>query len=75
MCRPFILISGDVISFSQAKTLVESFPNTQRAAVAQDVSWLWRSAYNCAVQGCADWKDDEAVSAAFDIAREVRAPE
>lgn len=66
-----VLVRTLIGHFITAKTLVESFPNTQRAAVAQDVSWLWRSAYNCAVQGCADWKDDEAVSAAFDISREL----
>jgi len=37
---------------------------------SKDISWLWRTAYNCAVQGCTDWEDmDEAVSDLFDVAR------
>lgn len=40
--------------------------------IIKDVSWLWRTAYNCAVQGCSEWADsDEQVSELFDISRQV----
>ncbi|PSR82972.1 hypothetical protein PHLCEN_2v5942 [Hermanssonia centrifuga] len=67
-------MSADVISIVTAKTLIESFHATKRSTIiAKDVSWLWRTAYNCAVQGCAEWENsEEAVSDLFDIARNVR---
>jgi hypothetical protein len=42
--------------------------------VRKDVSWLWRTAYNSAVQGCADWGEDFEVQATllFSVARDVR---
>lgn len=39
--------------------------------MAKDISWLWRTAYNCAVQGCTEWGDGEAASRLFDVSREV----
>jgi len=40
--------------------------------VMKDVSWLWRTAYNCAIQGCSEWKDAEAqATELFEISREV----
>ena len=40
--------------------------------VKKDVSWLWRTAYNCAIQGCSEWKDAEAqATELFEISREV----
>jgi len=40
--------------------------------VLKDISWLWRTAYNCAVQGCSDWSDaEERAPRLFDVAREV----
>jgi hypothetical protein len=40
--------------------------------VSKDLSWLWRTAYNCAVQGCTDWEDaGERISELFDIAKAV----
>ena len=36
------------------------------------MSWLWKSAYNCAVQGCSEWEcDREQISELFDIVKEV----
>ena len=36
------------------------------------MSWLWKSAYNCAVQGCSEWEcDGEQISELFDIVKEV----
>jgi hypothetical protein len=40
--------------------------------IFKDISWLWRSAYNCAVQGCSEWEcAGEQISELFDIAKEV----
>ncbi len=41
--------------------------------VIKDVSWLWRTAYNCAVQGCTEWDNaEEKLPPLFDVSREVR---
>lgn len=41
----------------------------------KDLSWLWRTAYNVAVQGCADWEDSEdSLSELFDLSRVVIPP-
>lgn len=41
--------------------------------VIKDVSWLWRTAYNCAAQGCTEWDNaEERVPPLFDVSREVR---
>jgi hypothetical protein len=38
----------------------------------RDISWLWRTAYNCAIDGCSNWEHQgEQVSEAFDSAREL----
>jgi hypothetical protein len=38
-----------------------------------DLSWLWRTTHNCAIQGCLDWEDaEDLISDLFDISREVR---
>jgi len=40
--------------------------------IVRDVSWLWRSAYNCAIQACSEWEDREGqISDIFDAARRV----
>jgi len=40
---------------------------------AKDVSWLWRTAYNIAVQGCNDWGNGEdQVSDLFDLSKLVK---
>jgi hypothetical protein len=42
------------------------------ALIIKDVSWLWRTAYNCAVQGCAEWEGSEVrISQLFEVARDV----
>ena len=60
-------------TLSLAKALIERFRKLKRATIiAKDVSWLWRTAYNCAIQGCSDWENQEdAVATLFDVAREV----
>ena len=41
--------------------------------IIKDVSWLWRTAYNCAAQGCTEWDNaEERVPPLFDVSREVR---
>ncbi|KAG6334327.1 hypothetical protein ID866_4762 [Astraeus odoratus] len=58
--------------FKSAKTLVENVANENDALVLRDLSWLWRTAYNCAVEGCSNWDNHpEEVSNAFDIARQL----
>ncbi|KIK99445.1 hypothetical protein PAXRUDRAFT_30503 [Paxillus rubicundulus Ve08.2h10] len=58
--------------FKNAKGLVEAVSHENAALVIRDVSWLWRTAYNCAIEGCSNWDDQgEQVSHAFDIAREL----
>ncbi|KAI0802995.1 hypothetical protein BC629DRAFT_1284035 [Irpex lacteus] len=55
-----------------ARILVTQFQEKNGTAViAKDISWLWRTAYNCAVQGCTEWEDEEAVSHLFDLARQL----
>ncbi|KDQ17571.1 hypothetical protein BOTBODRAFT_64038 [Botryobasidium botryosum FD-172 SS1] len=54
-----------------AKELVETtFTKKGGALIAKDLSWLWRSAYNAAIQGCSEW-DNEQVLQLFDIAFEL----
>ncbi|KIJ58775.1 hypothetical protein HYDPIDRAFT_102026, partial [Hydnomerulius pinastri MD-312] len=58
--------------FTNAKTLVETVARENAALVIRDLSWLWRTAYNCAIEGCSSWDNHrEQVSGAFDIAREL----
>ena len=38
----------------------------------KDISWLWRAAYNAAVEGLGNWSDLQ-VARVFDMARQVRA--
>jgi len=38
----------------------------------KDISWLWRSAYNAAIQGCAEWGDaGRQIAELFEIANIV----
>lgn len=57
-----------------AKLLVDSaLAQKAMQLIMKDVSWLWRTAYNCAIQGCTEWDGhDEQVLTLFDIARDVR---
>ncbi|KAG8220197.1 hypothetical protein J3R82DRAFT_1233 [Butyriboletus roseoflavus] len=58
--------------FKHAKSLVESVTHENAAMVIRDISWLWRTAYNCAIEGCSNWENEgEQVSEAFDAAREL----
>ncbi|KAI0666199.1 meiosis protein SPO22/ZIP4 like-domain-containing protein [Trametes maxima] len=59
--------------FSTALSLVTTLQEKQNTAVGtKDVSWLWRTAYNTAVQGCAEWENQEdSISDLFDVARQI----
>lgn len=47
----------------------------ESSVIFKDLSWLWRTAYNVAVQGCAEWDEsEEALSELFDLSRAVRTP-
>ncbi|KAK7688019.1 hypothetical protein QCA50_008389 [Cerrena zonata] len=65
------LVSTLLKHFHAAITLIDSMRTQGRAiAVTKDISWLWRTAYNCAVQGCSEWENTEdEVADLFDIAR------
>ncbi|KAG1741872.1 meiosis protein SPO22/ZIP4 like-domain-containing protein, partial [Suillus paluster] len=53
-----------------AVTVVESCE--QPAMIVRDISWLWRTAYNCAIQACSDWEDrEDQISDIFDAARRL----
>jgi hypothetical protein len=58
----------------RARALVDTVCKEKRVSlVIRDVSWLWRSAYNCAVKGCTEWDNaEEKVPPLFDVSREVR---
>jgi len=70
--RP-LLITTLVEHFRTAKTLVEAADTEKKSVmVTKDISWLWRTAYNSAIQGCAEWENAEAqVTELFEISREV----
>jgi len=68
-----VLIDTLVQHFLTAKKLAETASERNEVSlVAKDLSWLWRTAYNCAVQGCSDWDSEDLISDLFDISREVR---
>ncbi|KAK7461310.1 sporulation-specific protein 22 [Stygiomarasmius scandens] len=67
------LILCVVKHFQTAQVLVNAACEQKAIAlIIKDVSWLWRTAYNCAVQGCSDWEGyQEQISALFDLARDL----
>lgn len=56
-----------------ARTLIENALSEGKIAVVmKDLSWLWRTAYNCAVQGCTEWENfEDQVTDLFEIAQQV----
>src|SRR5260370_21498426 len=40
------------------------------AVIVKDISWLWRTAYNCAIDISTEW-GSEVVAELFDISKEV----
>ncbi|CAA7266391.1 unnamed protein product [Cyclocybe aegerita] len=70
--RP-VLIDTVVNQFRTARILAEA-ASEQKAVplVFKDIVWLWKTAYNCAVQGCTEWENaGDQISELFDIAREI----
>ncbi|KAF8798208.1 hypothetical protein BYT27DRAFT_7236741 [Phlegmacium glaucopus] len=68
-----VLIDTVVNQFRTARILTEA-ASAQKVIVliSKDISWLWRTAYNCAVQGCSEWECvGEQISELFDIAKEL----
>ncbi|KAL1952366.1 hypothetical protein VTO73DRAFT_1515 [Trametes versicolor] len=59
--------------FSTALSLVTALEAKQASAVGtKDVSWLWRTAYNTAVQGCSEWENrEDSISDLFDVSRQL----
>ncbi|KAJ7259902.1 meiosis protein SPO22/ZIP4 like-domain-containing protein [Mycena rebaudengoi] len=70
--RP-ILIETVISHFQTAKILVdEACAHKAIALIIKDVSWLWRTAYNCGVQGCAQWEGcEDRISELFELARDL----
>lgn len=56
-----------------ASALVETAVAGKNAAIiAKDVSWLWRTAYNTALQGCSEWQHAETqIGDLFELSYEV----
>jgi len=54
-----VLIPTLLQYFSSARSLVEDASPENRALVIKDLSWLWRTAYNTAIQGCSEWDEGE----------------
>lgn len=70
--RP-VLMETVVNHFRTAKTITEATA-TQKTfpLIAKDVSWLWRTSYNYAVQGCSEWSNcEDRIAELFDISREL----
>ncbi|KAJ7691328.1 meiosis protein SPO22/ZIP4 like-domain-containing protein [Mycena rosella] len=68
-----VLIQTLISHFHTAKILAEAACAQKAVAlIIKDVSWLWRTAYNCAVQGCAEWEqNEERISELFEVARDL----
>ncbi|TFY60989.1 hypothetical protein EVG20_g7223 [Dentipellis fragilis] len=67
------LVDAVIEHFAIANALVSSaYSKKKAAAILKDVSWLWRTAYNCAIEGCSDWNDAERKTPIlFDIVIEL----
>ncbi|KAI0318005.1 meiosis protein SPO22/ZIP4 like-domain-containing protein [Amylostereum chailletii] len=63
------LIDTLIEYFATANELVQAACAQKRAPlIIKDISWLWRTAYNCANQGCSEWDNsEEKVPPLFDI--------
>ncbi|KAF8310846.1 hypothetical protein DL93DRAFT_2099158 [Clavulina sp. PMI_390] len=57
--------------FAKARDLVaKAVDNKEAEMISKDIAWLWRTAYNCAVDGCSDWPT-ENVAELFTTATEA----
>ncbi|KAL5476400.1 SPO22_3 [Sanghuangporus weigelae] len=67
------LISSLIRHFRTASALVNTAVTGRNAPlIAKDVSWLWRTAYNIALQGCSEWRDaDIQIGELFELSYEL----
>ncbi|KIJ45216.1 hypothetical protein M422DRAFT_67355 [Sphaerobolus stellatus SS14] len=65
------LVPALIGHFRTAQTICEeALRKDNKMLILKDISWLWRTAYNTAVQGCAEWDDSELhLADLFDLAR------
>ncbi|KAJ7609436.1 hypothetical protein FB45DRAFT_944458 [Roridomyces roridus] len=68
-----VLIETLISHFNTAKILAEEASKDKSIhRIIKDISWLWRTAYNCAVQGCAEWdRSEERIWQLFEVARDM----
>ncbi|KAI5885045.1 uncharacterized protein SCHCODRAFT_02594205 [Schizophyllum commune H4-8] len=67
-----LLVDTAIGHFRTARILVQTA--CERKAlhlINKDVGWLWRTAYNAAVQGCTEWEDADRVAQLFEVASEL----
>ncbi|TCD65068.1 hypothetical protein EIP91_003270 [Steccherinum ochraceum] len=66
-----VLVPTLIRHFRTATDFISGLRDKDKATiVSKDISWLWRTAYNCAVQGCTEWESfDEPAADLFDISR------
>ncbi|EPQ61285.1 hypothetical protein GLOTRDRAFT_31559, partial [Gloeophyllum trabeum ATCC 11539] len=69
----FELVQALIRYLKTAKSCCEKAASRKAGAViSKDVSWLWRAAYNCGVQGCSEWESSpDTVSDLFEATREL----
>ncbi|TDL22344.1 hypothetical protein BD410DRAFT_821261 [Rickenella mellea] len=67
------LVDALIRHYHTAAELVKAALKGKGAAmIVKDVSWLWRTAYNTAVQGCSNWEHaEEQVADLFDAAYDL----
>lgn len=66
------LVDTAIGHFRTARVLIQTA--CERKAlhlINKDVGWLWRTAYNAAVQGCTEWEDTSRVAQLFEVASEL----
>lgn len=62
-----------IVHFHTALELVQKASNSNQShAIMKDISWLWRTAYNCGIKGCTEWSaSDEKITSLFVITSQV----
>ncbi|KAI5118182.1 hypothetical protein M0805_004995 [Coniferiporia weirii] len=68
-----LLVTSLIRHCKAASTLVQSaVAGSSGPLLVKDVSWLWRTVYNAAIQGCSDWRHAELqIADLFEIAFEL----
>ncbi|KAM6497714.1 hypothetical protein JOM56_005662 [Amanita muscaria] len=71
--KQYVMFSRSYLLFVRPRALTKSACEQKTfALISKDVSWLWRTAYNCAVQGCSEWNEcEEQICEFFDIAKGI----